>query len=203
MKENTKCCPWSGTGASLDITGCRFLLSPMSDKYIDIILGAIKQTNTTKIWSKTDKTSTVYRGKRVHVIDTVKACFIHSFKDDVHMTSELTFSKGCPGDTDGDSYLSEDDILLNEPEICDTHFDAVAKIALYPLGTTEYMQSIIDIVNMAKDFEIYVESAHYCTIIQGDIHKLFNYFSEALAYCEKNLSHYVFEVSLNVNSPTK
>ena len=31
-------CPWCGRGASLDITGCRFVLCPMSDRYIDIIL---------------------------------------------------------------------------------------------------------------------------------------------------------------------
>lgn len=203
MEKNTNCCPWSGTGASLDITGCRFLLSPMTDHYIDTILGAIKKTNTTKIWSNTDKTSTVYRGKRIHVIDTVKACFMHAFESDVHMTSELTFSKGCPGDIDGDSHLSEDDTLLNEPTLCNQHFDVVAKIALYPLGTTEYMQSIIDVVNMAKDLGLYSESAHYCTILQGDVHTMFSYFNDALAYCEENLSHYVLEVSLNVNSPTK
>lgn len=203
MKQTARCCPWSSTGASLDITGCRFLVSPMSDDYINIILGAIEKTNTSKIWSKTDKTSTVYRGKRVHVMDCAKACFVNAFTPEVHMTGEFTFSKGCPGDTDGDSFLSQDDELLNELQISGNHFDAVAKIALYPLGTTDYMQAIIDVVNMAKDLEIYVESSHYCTIIQGDIHKLFDYFGKALMYCEETLSHYVLEVSINVNSPTK
>lgn len=204
MKKNENCgCPWSTTGATLPITGCRFSLAPMSDNYIQFILNAIKKTDTSKIWSKTDKTSTVYRGKRVHVVDSVKGCFVNAFDKDVHMTAELTFSKGCPGDSDGDSFLSEDDILLNEPLLKDNNFNVVSKISFYPLGTLDYMQGIIDIVNMAKDFNIYVESAHYCTILEGDVHKIFEYLEKALAYADKNISHYVLEATLSVNSPTK
>ena len=118
MDEIKNCgCPWSTTGASLPITGCRFSLAPMSDNYIEIILDSIKRTNTSKVWSATDKTSTVYRGKRIHVIDAVKATFMNAYKENIHMTSELTFSKGCPGDSDADSFLSEDDILLNEQNL--------------------------------------------------------------------------------------
>jgi hypothetical protein len=67
--------PWPGCGASKDITGCRFSVSPMSNNYVNMLLDSIKSVNTEKVWSATDKTSTVYRGKRVHVLDCVKACF--------------------------------------------------------------------------------------------------------------------------------
>lgn len=87
-------CPWCTTGASVPITGCRFTLAPMSDDYISIILGSIAQIDTSRIFSKTDKTSTIYRGSTHHVIDCVKACFIHAYRANVHMTSELTFSQG-------------------------------------------------------------------------------------------------------------
>ena len=87
-------CPWNTCGATTPITGCRFTLAPMSDQYIDIILGAVAQTDTSKIWSETDKTSTIYRGNMVHVIDSLKACFINAYRAGIHMTSELTFSHG-------------------------------------------------------------------------------------------------------------
>lgn len=193
-------CPWDGCGTSLEITGCRFLLAPMSNDYIDIIIGAITKTNTKKVWSKTDKTSTVYRGKRIHVIDIVKAAFVNAYRDDVHMTSEFTFSKGCPGDISGDSYLSEDDILLNN---CNEKFKVTGKIALYPLGCEDYMQNIIDVVNLSKDFQIYLESSHYCTIIEGDVNTIFEYFETTLKYLEEKVKHYVLQVTLSVNSPTK
>ena len=34
--------PWAGRGTELPIAGCRFTLYPMSDKYIEIILGALE-----------------------------------------------------------------------------------------------------------------------------------------------------------------
>lgn len=194
-------CPWSSNGASQNITGCRFLLAPMTDDYINIILGAIKNTNTQKVWSSTDKTSTVYRGKMIHVVDSVRACFSNAYKENVHMTCEMTFSKGCPGDSDADSYMCEDDILLNGE--VDKNFIVTAKIALYPLGCDDYMQNIIDAVNLSKDFGIYVKSAHYCTIIEGDVSKIFEYFQKVFEYLDGKVSHYVLETTLSVNSPTK
>lgn len=87
-------CPWCQTGASTPITGCRFTLAPMSDDYISIILGSISKIDTSMIYSLTDKTSTIYRGSTNHVIDCVKACFMHAYRSNIHMTSELTFSQG-------------------------------------------------------------------------------------------------------------
>ena len=83
-------CPAGSCGASKDITGCRFSISPMSDDFINIILSSISKVDTSKLWSKTDKLSTIYRGKRCHVLDALKACFIYSYRKDVHSTMEIT-----------------------------------------------------------------------------------------------------------------
>ncbi len=195
------CC--AGTcGASKDITGCRFTLSPMSDRYVEIILGAIGKVDTSKVWSKTERLSTLYRGKREHVIDAVKACFAHAWQPDVHMTMEMTFSKGCPGDTDAESYLAEDDVLKNADSMKDIHFPVDCKIYIYTMGVANYMEYIANVVNHAVDLGIYAGSSHYVTVLKGDIHALFDYFAWANEYCAEHLSHYVFEVTLSVNSPT-
>ena len=65
--------------------------------FIEVILGAIEKVHTEKVWSTTDKLSTIYRGKREHVLDALKACMIHAYQEGVHMTMEATVSKGCPG----------------------------------------------------------------------------------------------------------
>lgn len=200
--EYGSCC--GGTcGASKDITGCRFSLSPMSDQYIDIILGAIGKVDTSKVWSKTERLSTLYRGKREHVIDAVKACFVHAWRKDVHMTMEMTFSKGCPGDTDAESYLAEDPCLCNAEGMKDIHFPVDCKISLYPMGVNNYMEYIANVVNHAVDLGIYGGSTHYVTLLKGDVHQLFDYFQWVNEYCADALSHYVFEVTLSVNSPTE
>ena len=56
------CCAGS-CGAKGNLTGCRFSLSPMTDRYVEIILEAIGKVHAGKVWQTTDKLSTVYRGK--------------------------------------------------------------------------------------------------------------------------------------------
>ena len=190
-------------GMGTGITGCRFSLSPMTDNFVDIILGAVKKTHTEKVWQETGKLSTVYRGKQIHVEDAVKACFINAWREGVHMTMEATYSKGCPGDTAGDSFMAEDDELLNEPEIRDVHFPVACKISLYPMGISNYMEYIAEVVNHAIDLGIYEKSAHYCTVLSCDVQELFDYIHYVNTYCGERLSHYIFEVTFSVNSPTK
>lgn len=192
-----------GCGAKSAITGCRFSIGVMSDRYIDVILSALEKVNTSKVWAQTDKLSTVYRGKVCHVEDALKAFFIHAFDPDIHMTLECTFSKGCPGDVDADVFLAEDDTLMNEETICNIYFPVACKIALYPLGVEDYMHHIAHIVNHAIDLGIYENSSHYCTILNCDVQDLFAYIAYVNDYCGKNISHYVFEVTMSVNSPTK
>lgn len=191
-----------GSQGAKEITGCRFSLSPMSDHYIDIILGSIGKVDTSRVWKMTDKLSTVYRGKRIHVLDGLKACFLYSYRDDIHMTMEATVSKGCPGDVEADAYLAEDDILVNEPQIQDIHFPVVGKISLYPMGVQNYMEYIAKVVNLAIDKGIYGGSSHYVTILEGDVQDIFQYVNEAIRLCEEEVSHYIFQITLSVNSPT-
>ena len=196
-------CCGCGCGTDLPITGCRFSLAPMCDDYVDVILDAVSKVDTSKVWKQTDKLSTVYRGRACHVEDAVKACFIHAYREGTHMTMEATYSRGCPGDIDGDSYLAVDDVLCNGPNIKDAHFPVLCKIALYPMGVSDYMSHIAKIVNDAIDRGLYERSAHYCTILSADVQALFSYIHDVNAYCGENLSHYVFEVTMSVNSPTK
>ena len=51
--------------------------------------------------------------------DVVKGLFVNAYREDVHMALEATFSKGCPGDTDADSFMEVDDEKVNEKNIRD------------------------------------------------------------------------------------
>ena len=192
-----------GSSGSLAITGCRFSLSVMADNFIDVILTSLSKTDTSKVWKMTDKLSTVYRGKQIHVEDAVEAYFTNAFTKGVHMTMEMTYSKGCPGDSDADNYICEDDIPVNREKIKDIHFPINCKISLYPMGIPNYMKYIADVVNHAIDLGIYEKSSHYCTILKGDVHEIFDYIHYVNTYCGENLSHYIFEVTLSANSPTE
>ena len=58
--------PLCNLDGSIDITGCKLSIYPMSDQYVDIITTAINQLNqrTLPVWSKTDLFSTTYRGNQ-------------------------------------------------------------------------------------------------------------------------------------------
>ena len=86
--------PWAGRGTDLPIAGCRFSLYPMTDRFVDIILGALEKTDTENVWAQSDALSTVYRGKLAYVADAVKALFINAWQEGVHMAIEGQYSKG-------------------------------------------------------------------------------------------------------------
>ena len=190
--------PEHGCGTAGDITGCRFTLSSMSDNFVAVILGAIKKVNAKKIWNATGVMSTVYRGKRIHVMDCLKACFVHANDGKTHVVMEAAVSKGSPDDGD-DRYLAEDNALLNNTQV---KFNVFSAVSFYPMGIADYMDRITHVVKIAMDRGLYVESSHCASILKGDINDLFDYFDVVLEYAEQNISRYVLQVTLSVNSPS-
>ena len=203
---NCGCCrddlPWEGRGTNLDISGCRFSLYPMTDNFVSVILGALEKTDTSAVWSQSDALSTVYRGKLPYVADAVRALFINAWQPDVHMALEGQFSKGCPGDTDGDSLLDREGPAPNQEKIQDRHFPVLCKLALYPMGTGDYIDEIAKVWRMAEAEGLNPKTIHYATRIEGDVQKVFDYLEEVCSLMEKSVPHYILHFTLSVNSPT-
>ena len=203
---NCSCCrddlPWEGRGANLDISGCRFSLYPMTDNFVSVILGSLEKTDTSAVWSQSDALSTVYRGKLPYVADAVRALFINAWQPEVHMALEGQFSKGCPGDTDGDSLLDREGEAPNRAKIQDRHFPVLCKLALYPMGTGDYIDEIAKVWRMAEAEGLNPKTIHYATRIEGDVQKVFDYLEEVCRLMEQSVPHYILHFTLSVNSPT-
>lgn len=203
---NCGCCrdalPWEGRGTNLDISGCRFSLYPMTDNFVSVILGALEKTDTSAVWSQSDALSTVYRGKLPYVADAVRALFINAWQPEVHMALEGQFSKGCPGDTDGDSLLDREGEAPNRAKIQDRHFPVLCKLALYPMGTGDYIDEIAKVWRMAEAEGLNPKTIHYATRIEGDVQKVFDYLEEVCRLMEQSVPHYILHFTLSVNSPT-
>lgn len=203
---NCGCCrddlPWEGRGTNLDISGCRFSLYPMTDNFVSVILGALEKTDTSAVWSQSDALSTVYRGKLPYVADAVRALFINAWQPEVHMALEGQFSKGCPGDTDGDSLLDREGEAPNRAKIQDRHFPVLCKLALYPMGTGDYIEEIAKMWRMAEAEGLNPKTIHYATRIEGDVQKVFDYLEEVCRLMEQSVPHYILHFTLSVNSPT-
>lgn len=174
--------------------GCRFALSIMSDRFIDIILGSLAKTDTSRIEASTGRLSTLYRGDREQVLDAVEGCFTHAFTEGVHMTMEATFS------TD-DGACRTGEAGLPNTAARDIHFPCNAKMALYtmkadPAEATRFAR------DCAVKHGVFVKDDYYCTVLSGDIQDVFRTTEEICAYAERALDRFAFELTVSVNSPT-
>lgn len=182
------------------IVGFRFSLHPMTGNFIDVIKGALNETDTSHVWMHTDDVSTVIRGKQNHVFNVAKALTLHAAKTGEHVALSGTFSIGCPGDTEGDVYLEKDDELMNTDS---TKQYVSSQFALYPMNNPDYMKIIYREVDRAKELGVFNDSMHYASGIHGDIHEVFDFYETTFTHARSDTHpHLVMTVSMSINSPS-
>ena len=175
------------------VFGCRFALSIMSDNYIDIILGSLAKTDTSRVEASTGRLSTLYRGKRAQVLDALEGCFIHAFTEGIHMTLEATLSTD-----EGPCWFSEDDACPNA-DSREIHFPCNAKLKLY---CAEEKKGDVLASSIAAGHGVLVKEDYYCTVLKGDIQAVFRTVEDICKEMDHLPGHPALEVTLSVNSPT-
>lgn len=187
---------------SADVVGCRLSLYPMQDAFASQILSAVKKVDTSEVWNQTDLFSTLYRGELESVLDSSRASFIHAYQENIHMVSECTFSRGCPGDTEADTYLTDTPKTPNQQSKEKGDFPVSCKFSFYAFGDSQYMDKIEQIVQLAEEKGLNPTSAHYVTIIEGTANQLFDYFEEVIRFGRQFIPHFVIQATLSINSPS-
>lgn len=186
------------------IAGCSFSLYPMSDDYVDLILSALKNTDSSKVWIKTDKVSTIVRGRIPHIFDLTQAAFLQISKTGTHVVFSATFSVGCPGDTEGHVYMAEDDVPMNRKVIESVEQKVSAKFALYPMGGGNYMDPIYEQIEAMKNHDVEVNLTHYETMLEGTAQNIFGGLQSVMEAMEDAGSpHTVMTVTISANSPSQ
>lgn len=184
------------------ITGASFSLYPMCDEFVEVILGSLEATDTSKVWVNTDDVTTTIRGKAVHVFDASRAIFMHAAKTGEHVAFNATYSVGCPGDSDGDKYMAKDDHPTNLEKVENIKQPVAAKFSLYPLGGGDYMDVIYKQIDAMKDY-VTVQRAHYSTRLEGEAIHIFEGLEKVFnATVESGSRHTVMTVSISANSPS-
>lgn len=184
------------------IAGCSFSIHPMSDNFIEIITGALKNVDTSKVWMDTDDVTTTVRGRLPHVFDVTKSIFIHAANTGKHVAFEATYSLGCPGDSAGDIYMAEDDVPVNHEQVKDIKQPVASKFSLYPLGGGNYMDVIWEQIDAMRE-HVDVSHAHYATRLDGESVNVFDGLEQVFnATVEGGSSHTVMTVSISANSPS-
>ncbi|PRO66240.1 YkoF family thiamine/hydroxymethylpyrimidine-binding protein [Alkalicoccus urumqiensis] len=186
------------------ITGVRFAVYPMTDRFVDVIKGALQETDTSKVWMETDDVTTCIRGKTVHVFDAAKAVFLHAAKTGEHVVFNGTFSIGCPGDNDADVYLAENDTPANEESLQAVYQETASHFALYPMGRDDYMQVIADACSTAEDLGVFSGGVHYASRLDGDGKDVFTALERIFTDASKeDGAHVTMTAAISANSPSK
>jgi energy-coupling factor transport system substrate-specific component len=187
-----------------NIVGVRFAVYPMADNFVEIIKGALKNTDTSKVWMETDDVTTCVRGRSEHVFDVAKAVFVQAAKSGTHVVFNGTFSIGCPGDSEGDTYMSENDVRLNEEASRKEAVEAASHFALYPLNNPDYMQVIADQAALAEEHGTFTKGVHYASRLDGDANDVFRTLEEAFVRASesKERAHVTMTAAVSANSPS-
>jgi len=182
-----------------DIIGCQYQISVLRDNFVPMILDALGKVDTGKVWAKTAKTSTVYRGKAVHVVDCVKACFSHIYDDTFpYIGMSATFYKSSSDDISIDYYIADDDVLLNDVK---KSFNVLARITAFPLGISNYEEHTAAIADIVKKRNISVTEGYYTNDFEGDVHDMFGVINDILAYGNEHIENYALNVSMTIYGP--
>lgn len=185
-----------------DIAGVSFSIHPMSDRFVSIIMDALENTDTSKVYVKTDDVTTTIRGKLVHIFDVTKAVFLHAASTGEHVAFQATYSLGCPGDSQGEAYMDTDDVPVNADSVKEIAQYVAAKFSLYPLGGGDYMDIIYNQIEAMKEY-VKVSPAHYSTRLDGDARDIFHGLEQVFtSTVEGGSSHTVMTVSISANSPS-
>ncbi len=189
--------------SSTKLTGASIILSPMSNDFIDVILGTLDAVDTSKVWIETDDVSTTIRGKLIHVFNVTKAICVHAAKTGKHVSFQATYAMGGPPpEGEVKTFLEVEDTLSNVIDKADNNIFVSAKFTLYPLSQGDYVETIFKQIDLIKEF-VEVSKTYYSTKITGGIIDIFNGLESVFkTTVDAGSTHTHMTVSISINSPS-
>lgn len=182
--------------------GCQFTLFPMSDDFVTVILAALDEVDTTNITMQTDDVSTFIQGDIVHLFDVTQAIFLHAASTGVHVAMTGTFSVGCGGHDAKNLHTFKEGDPLNKEKMKHISQQAGCKIALYPMGSDNFMSIINEQFDLARQGNVKVTSDHYATRLDGDVKDIFRVMESFFTNTQKKASRVSLTFTISANSPS-
>ncbi len=189
--------------------GVRFSIYPMRDDFVPLILGAVKDLDHLGVQVEVDDVSTCLIGEEPNLFEALRVAFGRAACDGTHVVLNATFSAGCPGEPEGDVCVPR---AYQGPsggeegwsrEAYDLPLYVAAQFALYPLGSTEYMDAIYGEIERARQAgAVRVVGRHFCTHLYGPCGAVFDVMRRAFAETRERATHSVMTLTVSANSPS-
>src|SRR6056297_2226651 len=198
-------------------SGAQVSLYPMSDDFVDIILGAIESLEPwrDRLRLQTDSLSTLMVGPPDILFPAMRDLFCAAARPGVHTTMHATVSRGCPGEPDDPictpvSGPSRDASVGDRVAACREAVAAMpllgqhiaAQLSLYPLGVGHHMDEIYGCIEFLKASGTFDRSKSFCTALRGDAGPVFETLGQAFTGFGAEAGHLAMDVTVSANSPS-
>lgn len=198
-------------------SGAQVSLYPMTDDFVDVILGAIGALDPYRpnFRIETDDISTLLVGPPDQLFPAMRDLFLAASKRGAHCVLAATVSRGCPGEPDDPICTliagSNHDRPLDERIAAALqHVEVAAKtgqvvaaqFSLYPLGSGHHMDEIYGCIDFLKKSGVFDRSKNFCTKLRGDAGPVFATLSEAFLRFGAPQGHVALDLKVSANSPS-
>lgn len=198
-------------------SGAQISLYPMSDGFVDVILGALGALDPYReaFRIETDDVSTLIVGPPELLFPAMRDLFVAAATSGVHCVLHATVSRGCPGEPDDPICAPVEGARhhLPLPERIAAARETVsaapavgqpvaAQFSLYPLGGGYHMDEIWGCIDFLKQSGVFDRSKNFCTRLRGDAGPVFATLSEAFLRFGAPEGHVTLDLTVSANSPT-
>jgi uncharacterized protein YqgV (UPF0045/DUF77 family) len=197
-------------------SGAQISLYPMSDNFVDIILGAIDALEPwrDRLRLETDPLSTLMVGPPDILFPAMRDLFCLAARTGVHTVMHATVSRGCPGEPDDPickpAGLPQDMSIDNRvaafrnavAQAENVEQRVAAQLSLYPLGVDHHMDEIYGCIMFLKASGTFDKSKNFCTALKGDAGPVFETMSLAFTGFGDKGGHLAMDVTISANSPS-
>lgn len=197
--------------------GAQISLYPMSDRFVDIILDAIKALDPwhERLRIDTDDISTLIVGAPEILFPAMRDLFVRAAWTGTHCVLHATVSRGCPGEPDDALCTPQGGLPPDAPlaqriaaarraaaEAAPAGQIVAAQLSLYPLGLGQHMDEIGACIDFLRESGCFERSKNFCTKLRGDAGPVFATLGAAFTGFGAAGGHVALDVTVSANSPT-
>jgi len=198
-------------------SGAQISLYPMSDRFVDIILGSLSALDPYRdeFRIETDDVSTLIVGPSEKLFPAMRDLFVAAAGSGVHCVLSATISRGCPGEPDdpictpiaGSIHAGslEERVAAARSAVAEsrpTGQEVAAQFSLYPLGADHHMDEIYGCIDFLKGSGVFDRSKNFCTKLRGDAGPVFATLGEAFLRFGAPQGHVALDLTVSANSPS-
>lgn len=186
--------------------GARVTISVMADRYAEIILGALQDTDLSGLRVRTGDVSTWMGGDEKTLLRALTDLSAGVAGTGRHASICLLLSRGCPGEAVCETPGGAGPRSVPIPAGRRTGQYASAEWSLYPLAddapTADHMRDIYAAIEHARSCGIEVSTEHYATRLAGDLGLILETVVAAWVLTGQSVQHVTTHLTISVNSPS-